>query len=161
MHIGFSQRSSLLLYVELPSTISFFFFKRIPTYTKKKKVWKSMIKKPAQGPFSRNNPTNNVHLKKRKRRTSLLAQWLRICLPMQGIWVRSLVWENPTCQGATKQLSLCTTISELACLEPVLCNKRPSQWEACPPQLGSLPLTTTRESPHTARKTQHSQKYFF
>ncbi|KAJ8782452.1 hypothetical protein J1605_010160 [Eschrichtius robustus] len=34
--------------------------------------------------------------------TSLVAQWLRIRLPMQGIWVRSLVWEDPTCHGATK-----------------------------------------------------------
>ena len=33
---------------------------------------------------------------------SLVAQWLRICLPMQGTWVRALVWEDPTCRGATK-----------------------------------------------------------
>ena len=25
--------------------------------------------------------------------TSLVAQWLRLCLPMQGVWVRSLVGE--------------------------------------------------------------------
>ena len=35
-------------------------------------------------------------------RTSLVAQWLRIHLPMQGTWVRALVWEDPTCHGATK-----------------------------------------------------------
>ena len=34
--------------------------------------------------------------------TSLVAQWLRISLPMQGTWVRSLVQEDPTCRGATK-----------------------------------------------------------
>ena len=33
---------------------------------------------------------------------SLVAQWLRICLPMQGTGVRALVWEDPTCRGATK-----------------------------------------------------------
>ena len=27
---------------------------------------------------------------------SLVVQWLRICLPMQGTWVRALVWEDPT-----------------------------------------------------------------
>ena len=27
--------------------------------------------------------------------TSLVAQWLRIHLPMQGTWVRALVWEDP------------------------------------------------------------------
>ena len=35
-------------------------------------------------------------------RTSLVAQWLRICLPMQGTWVRALIWVDPTCRGATK-----------------------------------------------------------
>ena len=33
---------------------------------------------------------------------SLVAQWLRICLPMQGTRVRALVREDPTCRGATK-----------------------------------------------------------
>ena len=35
-------------------------------------------------------------------RTSLVAQWLRIHLPMQGTWVRALGREDPTCRGATK-----------------------------------------------------------
>ena len=34
--------------------------------------------------------------------TSLVAQWLRIRLPMQGTQVRALVREDPTCRGATK-----------------------------------------------------------
>ena len=34
--------------------------------------------------------------------TSLVVQWLRIHLPMQGTRVRALVWEDPTCRGATK-----------------------------------------------------------
>ena len=34
--------------------------------------------------------------------TSLVAQWLRILLPMQGTWVQALVQEDPTCLGATK-----------------------------------------------------------
>ena len=33
---------------------------------------------------------------------SLVAQWLRIHLPMQGTRVRALVREDPTCRGATK-----------------------------------------------------------
>ena len=32
-------------------------------------------------------------------------QWLRICLPMQGTRVRALVWEDPTCRGATGPVS--------------------------------------------------------
>ena len=38
-------------------------------------------------------------------RASLVVQWLRICLPMQGTRVRALVWEDPTCRGATKPVS--------------------------------------------------------
>ena len=36
--------------------------------------------------------------------TSLVAQWLRICLPMQGTRVQSLVGEDPTCRRATKPM---------------------------------------------------------
>ena len=38
-------------------------------------------------------------------RASLVARWLRICLPMQGTRVRGLVWEDPTCRGATRPVS--------------------------------------------------------
>ena len=53
-----------------------------------------------------------------------MVQWLRICLPMQGTRVRALVWEDPTCHGATGPLepqllslrvwSLCSAIREAA-----------------------------------------------
>ena len=36
---------------------------------------------------------------------SLVAQWLRIRLPMQGTRVRALVKEDPTCHGATEPAS--------------------------------------------------------
>ena len=39
---------------------------------------------------------------KKNIRASLVAQWLRIHLPMQGTQVRALVREDPTCRGATK-----------------------------------------------------------
>ncbi|KAJ8783225.1 hypothetical protein J1605_009833 [Eschrichtius robustus] len=38
-------------------------------------------------------------------RASLVAQRLRICPPMQGTRVRALVWEDPTCHGATGPVS--------------------------------------------------------
>ena len=37
-------------------------------------------------------------------RASLVAQWLRIRLPMQGKRVHALVQEDPTCRGATKSV---------------------------------------------------------
>ena len=39
---------------------------------------------------------------KKDHRTSLVAQWLRILLPMQGTQVQALVQEDPTCCRATK-----------------------------------------------------------
>ena len=42
---------------------------------------------------------------KTKGRASLVAQWLRVCLPMQETRVRALVWEDPTCRGATGPVS--------------------------------------------------------
>ena len=34
-----------------------------------------------------------------------MAQWLRVCLPMQGTRVRAQVWEDPTCRGAAAPMS--------------------------------------------------------
>ena len=62
--------------------------------------------------------------------TSLVAQWLRICLPMQGTRVR----EDPTCRGATKPVRqnyrACTLepTSHIywACVPQLL---KPARWE--------------------------------
>ena len=35
-------------------------------------------------------------------RVSLVAQWQRMCLPMQETQVQSLIREDPTCHEATK-----------------------------------------------------------
>ena len=44
-----------------------------------------------------------IHFPRRKpSMASLVAQWLRIPLPVQETWVRALVWEDPPCRGATK-----------------------------------------------------------
>ena len=45
---------------------------------------------------------------KRAPGTSLVAQWLRIHLPMQGTRVRALVQEDPTCRGATNPVATAT-----------------------------------------------------
>ena len=44
------------------------------------------------------------HLWRRAWRTSLVVQWSRICLPMQGTWVWSLDRGDSTWQGATKPM---------------------------------------------------------
>ena len=53
----------------------------------------------------------NYDLFKSTFRASLVVQWLRIRLPMQGTWVQALVQEDPTCR---EQLSLCATATEPA-----------------------------------------------
>ena len=45
------------------------------------------------------------HFKNEGGGASLVAQWLRICLLMQGTRVRALVWEDPTCHGAAGPVS--------------------------------------------------------
>ena len=45
------------------------------------------------------------HYEKQYGGASLVAQWLRICLLMQGTRVRALVWEDPTCHGAAGPMS--------------------------------------------------------
>ena len=46
--------------------------------------------------------TKPISIKNRIAGTSLVVQWLRICLPVQGTWVRALVQEDPTCHRATE-----------------------------------------------------------
>ena len=64
-----------------------------------------------------------------KTRTSLVADWVRIHLLMQGTGVQSLVWEDFACRGATKPLGSNYWACELqllkpACLESVLSSER-------------------------------------
>ena len=118
----------------------------------------------------------NQHVKISCFRTSLVAQWLRILLPMQGTWVRSLVQEDPTCCRATKPMhhnySSCALepASHNYCahepqllkpthIEPMLRSKRSHRNEKPMHHNEEQPLfAATRESPRTATKTQCSQK---
>ena len=72
---------------------------------------------------------------KKEKVVSLVAQWLRIHLPMQGTWVQALVQEDPTCRRATKPVHhnywACTP-------QPVS-----HDYWACGPQLLSPRATTT------------------
>ena len=108
---------------------------------------------------------------KNKYWASLVAQWLRIRLPVQGTWVRALVREDPTCRRATKPVRhdywayalepMChnywARVPQLlkpARLEPVLRNKRSHSTAT----KSSPPLNAIGESPRAATKTQRSHK---
>ena len=81
--------------------------------------------------------------------TSLVAQWLRILLPVQGTRVRALVWEDPTCRGAAKPV--CHNYWACA-LEPASHN----YW-AHVPQLLSPHATTTEACMARARALQQEK----
>ena len=49
--------------------------------------------------------SDKIDFKKKKNGASLVAQWLRVRLPMQGTRVHALVWEDPTCRGASGPVS--------------------------------------------------------
>ena len=114
-------------------------------------------------------------------RTSLVIQWIRICLPMQGTWVWSLVQEDPTCCRATKAhalepLSCNYWAHKLQLLKPTCHNywawmlqlwkpmnlepvatREALQWEAHIQQRVAS-AHQTRKSLYTATKTQCNQK---
>ena len=76
---------------------------------------------------------------------SLVAQWLRVCLPMQGTRVRALVWEDPTCHGATKPMSHnCWACASGACAPQ---RERPRQWVARAPRWRVAPTCCNWRKP--------------
>ena len=79
-----------------------------------------------------------------------MAQWLRVCLLMQGTRVQALAWEDPTCRGVAGPVSHnCWACAFGACAPQ---RERPAHRDEEWP-----PLATTGESPRTETKTQHSQ----
>ena len=80
----------------------------------------------------------------------MLVQWLRIHLPVQGTWVQSLVWEDPTSCKATKPMHPST---EVRALEPLFCNKRGHRSQRagpCSPPLGFQVALLVRNTPASA-----------
>ena len=95
---------------------------------------KKKKKKKKRGKFKRKDIIKNTALG-----VSLVAQWLRIRLPMQGTRVRALVQEDPTCRRATKPVrhnhwacvSLRATTTEARVPRArALQKEKPPRWEA-------------------------------
>ena len=88
-------------------------------------------------------PTESLLSKKADNRISLVVQWLRIRLPLQGIWVWNLVQEDSTCHRATMPMHHSYWASAL---KPASC----SCWSLC----SAIRWSTTMRSLHTATETQ-------
>ena len=88
---------------------------------------------------------------------SLVAQWLRVCLPMQGTRIRALDREDPTCRRAAEPVSHTSwTCASGACAPQ---RERPRWWEAGAPRWRVAPACRNWRKPsHRNEKTQHSQK---
>ena len=116
-----------------------------------------------------------VIIKKSTSRTSLVAQWLRICLPMQGTRVQALVREDPTCRGATKPVRrnyLAWALEPVshnywahepqllkpAPLEPVLRNKRSHRNEKPAHHTKSSPRSPRLEKARTQQRRPNAAK---
>ena len=98
---------------------------------------------------SKNKQVGLHQTKKVLHRTSLVAQWLRIRLPMQGTWVRALVREHPTCRAATKPMR-----HNYWAHAPQLLSPRAATTEACAPRARALQReVTAMRSPRTATKS--------
>ena len=95
-------------------------------------------------------------LRNSKAQTFLVAQWIRMCLPMQGTRVQSVLWEDSTSWGATKPMHHNhwahalehASLNYWACklqrlkpmhLESAFRNKRSHRREARTPQLERSP----------------------
>ena len=91
-----------------------------------------------------NKGEKKISTKINKSRASLIAQWLRICLALQGTPVSSPVWEDPTCLGAAKPVhhNYWACALEPACLNywaQALQIPKPTP-RACAPQQEEPPL---------------------
>ena len=81
---------------------------------------------------------------------SLVAQWLRICLPMQGTRVRALVWEDPTCRRATRPVSHNYWACASGARAPQ--QEKPWKWEAHAPRWRVAPACRNWRRPSHRNK---------
>ena len=111
-----------------------------------------------------------LYSRKEHNRASLVAQWLRIHLPMQGTRVRGLVREDPTCRGATnpvrhnnwacalEPMSHKSLSSRATTTEAHVPRARAPQQEK-PPQWGAhTPQQRVAPARHNYRKPVHSNE---
>ena len=88
---------------------------------------------------------------------SLVISWLRVHLPVQGTWTRSLVREGSTCHRATKLVHHSYRACEPQLLKPIRCRARALQQEK-PPQREAHAPRLVAPTRHNWRKTTCSNE---
>ena len=78
---------------------------------------------------------------------SVVTQWLRICLPMQGTWIWFLIQEEPSCCRANTPI--CHNYWAQA-LEPLSCN----YWSLCAPE----PVLCSKRSHHNGQPVHGNEE---
>ena len=107
---------------------------------------------------------SRLHYSLESFRTSLVVQWIRIRLPMQGTWILSLVQEDSTCHGGAKLVchnywACVLQLLKSMRLESVLHNRRSHHDEKPAYHKEESPLfTATREKPAHSNKTSTDKK---
>ena len=91
--------------------------------------------------------------------TSLVVQWIRICLPLQGPWVQSPVWEDSSSLGAAKPLchnywAHATTTEVHVPTACALQQEKPPQFVDWPLQWRVAPALHNWRKPRAAAKIQ-------
>ena len=150
-HVHYSTTPSIQKVESVQTSISWRMDKQIVVYTYNgmlfthKKDWYMLQCGWTSKRAKWKKPETKVHILydsiyKKYSGTSLVAQWSRIHLPMQGTRVRALVREDPTCRRATKPVrhnywacalepashnywARMPQLLKTMCQEPVLCNK--------------------------------------
>ena len=92
--------------------------------------------------------------------TSLVVQWLRIYLSVQGTWVGSLVKEDLTCFGTVKPSGHNHWAHMLQLLKTMLHNKRIPQWEAQARQWRVAPACHVQQQGLSATKNNDLVNFF-
>ena len=97
--------------------------------------------------------------------TSLVAQWVRIHLPMLGTWVQSLVQADSTCLGPTKPMQLlspCAVTTEArvprAC---ALQQEKQPQWDVRILLWSIAPAHCAKQWRPTVAKNKHKKQNNF
>ena len=121
------------------------YLRKVQLKTQVNSTWLNPIWKSCMAKMEITIQAGGIEKMNKKLRASLVAQWLRICLPMQGTRVRALVWKDPTCRGASRPMSHNYWACASGACAPQ--QERPRWWEARAPRWRVAPTCRNWRKP--------------